>query len=841
MMPFQRIRTGAPGGRHQVNFYYSVGYPLLVVSVLEVILGIIILRQNIHRSPVNRSVAAFSFFAAAYALISAVILLRSAQGLPVDLLARLNWIGWFMTPAALQFLYFMRDERSRMARTLGYVLYPFWTAVLLLCIFTDLVEPSGYSLVPRVDHAGPLENAGRFIGGLLILWVMGEAVYLKRRFTGIKQRQLSLFFRGTIIFGAGAALVSGFIPLIGTFVLTPELGSYFGFPWIILTGYAIMRYSLFDIRVVLSRTLAAALIWIAFIGAFLWIVHLLEPFTGHSLSMLISLSLLGFIVYGTPLSRWMQTSVQRMVVKGKYDYQQVLKESINAVISILDQNELLDFIITTIRDSMWTKSVYLYWRSPEGRYVRRHGFGKLLASGEERILADSAVTWVLKKRKPLSRQEYAKTIKHDETDTLLRYLDQTDLELLIPMSFKGEVVGILALGVKGSEDPYLQSDLDLLEALSGHASVAMENARLYEEAKQVKASLHESEEKFRTLAHTLPAGIFIHRGGKFLYANPAINNATGYSTEELLNMDFWAVTHPAYRQLIISRGRARLQGGSDEPPPQYEFKIIRKDGAERWVLMTAATIEYAGQSAIIGTIFDITDRKLAEEEKTRLNEENIRQYQQRIEEEERHVREKEKILRDLHDGIGGITTNIRLLSEMARNSNSMPDIKKALFTISSLAREGLTDIRGFMHSLDAKDMSWQSLMAELRSQGSGMIEPHGIAFEMTSSFSGTTQPPGSLFCLNLFKVYKEALVNVIKHARAKSVNVHLQIDENRLVLSIADNGIGIGEQAGNGRGLANIRSRVEELEGEAVIEKGKGTTIRVSLPLPRNYPAPGMA
>jgi signal transduction histidine kinase len=62
--------------------------------------------------------------------------------------------------------------------------------------------------------------------------------------------------------------------------------------------------------------------------------------------------------------------------------------------------------------------------------------------------------------------------------------------------------------------------------------------------------------------------------------------------------------------MVRERGRPGVQG--DALPPQYEFKIVRKDGAERWALMTAASIEYEGKPAVIGTLFDITERKALE-------------------------------------------------------------------------------------------------------------------------------------------------------------------------------------------------------------------------------------
>lgn len=822
-----------------VNYYEVLGYPLLLVAVLEIILGIIVLHQNPARSPVNRSVAVFSFASAGYSLFGAIMYVRIAHGITdIDIFARASWIGWLSIPAALQVLYYLDNDKSRTARIIGYVLYPFWTILLLLTLFTDLVEPPGYRLNPYIDQHGPLENPARMIGGIMILWIILESYLLQRRSEGAKKQQIIHFSIGTAIFAGGSLVLAVLIQVPGGFGLDPGLGAFFSFPWALLTFYAIMRYSLFDIRVIVSRTLGIVFLWTGFIVFQLTAYHFLSRSIGDDLAIAVTLTLIAFLLYGIPLNRWTQAWAQRIILKDKYQYQNILNDSIKAILTILDQQKLVVFIIESIRKSMGAGAVYLYWLHPSGRYDRLQGYGPLIDSGEEASFPLEISRFIEKTGQAVMRDDPARITQEENENRLAAYMQRIGVDLMVPLVYEGAFKGVLALGARDSREPYRRSDLNLLETLAGHTAMAMENANLYEEAKQARESLRESEEKFRALANTLPAGIFIHRGGKFLYANPAVDRVTGYSLDEILKMDFWSVTHPDYRQMIIDRGRNRLHG--NQPPPQYEFKILRKDGGERWVLMTAGTIEYEGGPAVIGTIFDVTERKLAEEERERLNEENVKQYRERIEEEMRHQQEKEKILRDLHDGIGGITTNISLLAEMARQSDKLSDIKKSLATISSLAREGLADVRGFMHSLDARDLSWQSFTAELRTQGKSMLEPHGMSFQFQHSLNGNDTAPGSLMCLNLFRIFKEALTNIIKHSKARTVTANLDVSMDKVVLSIADDGIGLSKAAGSGRGLANMRTRSKELGGDVTMTSDKGSTIRVEVPVPGKYPGRGM-
>jgi signal transduction histidine kinase len=60
------------------------------------------------------------------------------------------------------------------------------------------------------------------------------------------------------------------------------------------------------------------------------------------------------------------------------------------------------------------------------------------------------------------------------------------------------------------------------------------------------------------------------------------------------------------------------------------------------------------------------------------------------------------------------------------------------------------------------------------------------------------------------------------------------------MLVINDDGVGVGEKAGAGRGRSNMKARTKELGGEISVTSDKGTTIRVALPLPEKYPVRGM-
>ena len=132
-----------------------------------------------------------------------------------------------------------------------------------------------------------------------------------------------------------------------------------------------------------------------------------------------------------------------------------------------------------------------------------------------------------------------------------------------------------------------------------------------DEARRVQDVLHESEEKFRTLADSVPAAVMLYQDDRWIYVNRAAENITGYSARELLAMNFWDIVHPDHRALVRERGRKRERG--EETASHYEFKIITKDGTERWVGLTGASTMIGDRPAAVVSIADITGRKGTEE------------------------------------------------------------------------------------------------------------------------------------------------------------------------------------------------------------------------------------
>lgn len=129
--------------------------------------------------------------------------------------------------------------------------------------------------------------------------------------------------------------------------------------------------------------------------------------------------------------------------------------------------------------------------------------------------------------------------------------------------------------------------------------------------KKALVLLKQSEEKFRHLSENIKSAIFIFdTSGRFIYMNPASLEITGYSESELRTMYFYEIVHPEFRDLVTRRGLDRLKG--KPVPPSYEFKILTRQGSEKWVEISNTLMDLEGQAVVLGTAQDITKRKYAD-------------------------------------------------------------------------------------------------------------------------------------------------------------------------------------------------------------------------------------
>ena len=188
--------------------------------------------------------------------------------------------------------------------------------------------------------------------------------------------------------------------------------------------------------------------------------------------------------------------------------------------------------------------------------------------------------------------------------------------------------------------------------------------------------------------------------------------------------------------------------------------------------------------------------------------------------------ERNRISMEMHDDLGAGITTIRLYSELAKKrmgKNIIPEIEK----ISSSANELINNMNSIIWTMSPENDTLHNMIAYIRSYGIAYFEDAGINCQIIVDENIPDTSVNGEKRRNIFLAIKEILNNIIKHSKATEVIVTLKIENNYLVLSIHDNGIGINtgvfRQFGNG--IKNIKKRMEDMQLEFSIENNNGTLV----------------
>jgi|GEM_PF-2231253 len=137
-------------------------------------------------------------------------------------------------------------------------------------------------------------------------------------------------------------------------------------------------------------------------------------------------------------------------------------------------------------------------------------------------------------------------------------------------------------------------------------------ARDITDRKRMEQELSQAELRFRTLVEKSMVGVYIVQNGKFIYVNPRFAEVFGYKPEELINtVSVETVIHESYRAIAVEHVRRRIDGETEGV--HYDAMGVKKDGTTNWADFYGNRVIIGGESTIIGTMIDITERKIAEE------------------------------------------------------------------------------------------------------------------------------------------------------------------------------------------------------------------------------------
>ncbi len=189
-----------------------------------------------------------------------------------------------------------------------------------------------------------------------------------------------------------------------------------------------------------------------------------------------------------------------------------------------------------------------------------------------------------------------------------------------------------------------------------------------------------------------------------------------------------------------------------------------------------------------------------------------------------------RIASDLHDDVGSNLSSIALLSEMLQGQSRLDELEqRQLHRINRAAEETIGALRDIIWLVDPQHNELGDLLHRMRNVAADQL--NGTNHSFSAGVPMHKRPLGMAFMRNALLIYKEALHNVARHARASHVSIEVGDGEGLFRLRIQDDGIGFDEsRIRPGRGLESIRRRAQHMGGTLQITSapGSGTCVTFS-------------
>jgi PAS domain S-box-containing protein len=338
---------------------------------------------------------------------------------------------------------------------------------------------------------------------------------------------------------------------------------------------------------------------------------------------------------------------------------------------------------------------------------------------------------------------------------------------------------------------------------------------------------------FQGIVEQSLAGFYIIQDEVFQYCNATFAAMVGYAPDEMVGHPLRDFVATEFVDEVIDRYHRRISG--EVKSMRFITQGRHRNGETVFIEVQGSGMEYRGRPAVVGVGINVTEQVLRAEE-LRKSREQYRQlvaYLTSVREEQRqhHARE-------LHDVLGGTLTSMKLsVSRLNRHSRNAA-VQEIADDLNLLVNEAIGNVRSIAESLRPQTLDHLGLEAAMANHLDGFRRRSSmrVAFECAP-------PPIDLSAqraIGVFRIFQEAMTNVVRHSGATSVQVSLLLpDAGSLRLEVADDGCGMDVQREltpapkhHVLGLLTMRERAKELGGSLHIHSKPGAGTRLVLDLP---------
>jgi PAS domain S-box-containing protein len=360
------------------------------------------------------------------------------------------------------------------------------------------------------------------------------------------------------------------------------------------------------------------------------------------------------------------------------------------------------------------------------------------------------------------------------------------------------------------------------------------------EKQGAELAARESETRYRLVMEAAPDPIAVcDHGGRFSYVNPAFERVFGWNASQAQGKSLQQVME----------GRGEMSGGlAGELVEQgqvktWETRFATKQGRQVDVSISAAALRDfcgAGGGAGGGLVLIMQDISLRKKSEAEREEYQRSLRKMALEVARAEERERRRIAEDLHDSVSqSLAFSSFSLKRLRSQLGEKP--QEEIKGICTALDDSLRDIRSLTFEISPPVLYDYGLSVALDWLAGHTAERHELAVEFSEE--GDTSDLDQDRQVNLYRACRELLINVVKHAGAKHVNIKLSRQNGAVSLVVEDDGKGFDpaslERGGaGGFGLFSLRERLEPLGGSLKVESiaGDGSRLTVSMPLGSSQP-----
>ncbi len=413
-------------------------------------------------------------------------------------LARIGYSGIIYIP--IVFFHFIveftKNESKRRLSNLFYVVGGFF----LISLWSSNVYLGGayhyyWGFYPKAGFLHPLYLA--FLSVMLFtgLYLLHD---YKRGVANqpVKVNQVTYIFVSTVIYSLASVDF-----LVNYGVEFYPLGFIFTNIHAGIIAYAIIKYRLLDINVFIRKGLVyASLLLVLLFPCYVLVVLGQQVFFGsiNYLFSLMTLCLLILVGFLFPKLRFRtQEAFERVLFKKRYDYRVTLLRFSRDMVSIVDLEALSNNLVRTVSAALGIEKASLFISDEvTGSLALKANVGLNRDQFEQDSSLprdDPLVERLMKRPEVLVREELEMAQDGERKDGIAKRMGQLDAEITLPLMSKEKLIGILNLGHKERREMYSNEDLELLSTLANQATIAIENARLYENLKRSQSIIRRSD------------------------------------------------------------------------------------------------------------------------------------------------------------------------------------------------------------------------------------------------------------------------------------------------------------------------------------------------------------